>query len=96
MDLINAINELCEGRMNSLKRPINTTEETVYILGTNYDVDFYNHMKLQDLDGPDVVFTSEDVGEQITFRSSGAHKYLLLKLNCKVVVTWNLYNGLVN
>ena len=104
IDLINAINDLCEGMlserthklMQSLKRPINTTEKTVYIFGTNYDVDFFNHMKLQQIESPDVLFTAEDVGEHITFRSSGAHKYLLLKLNCKVVVTRNLYNGLVN
>ena len=104
LDFIRAINELCEGNpsprtdqlMCSLKKDLTTHFQPLYIFGTNYDVEFFNHMKLQQLQGQDILFTSEDNGDKVYFRRCGANKYLLLKKNCKVVVTRNLYNGLVN
>ena len=53
-------------------------------------------MKLQEVNEPEVLFTADDVGEHINYKNSSAHKYVLLKKTCKVVVTRNLYNGLVN
>ena len=104
LDLVHAINELCKGHpserthklMQSLKRPITVQDDTVFIFGTNYDVDFYNHMKLQEVNEPEVLFTADDVGEHINYKNSSAHKYVALKRTCKIVVTRNLYNGLVN
>ena len=104
LDFIRVINELCEGSptprthqlLLALNRPIDPNLDALYIFGTNYDVDFFNFMKLEDLQGPEHLFTSEDSGEKINYKRCGANKYLLLKENCKVIVTRNLYNGLVN
>ena len=104
LDFVRCINDLCEGNPSprthqlllSLKRPIQTDSDTVYIFGTNYDVDFFNHMKLETVNGTEHLFTADDSGERLSYKKCGAPKYLLLKPLCKVVVTRNLYNGLVN
>ena len=104
MDFIRAINDLCEGTLSprthqlllSLKRPIDPSLNPIYIFGTNYDVDFFNYMTLEKLPGNEHLFTSEDNGEKMSYKKCGAQKYLVLKENCQVIVTRNLYNGLVN
>ena len=104
LDFIRAINEVCEGNPNprthqlllSLKRPIHDDKESLHIFGTNYEVDFFNYMKIQELAGVEELFTAEDCGDKIRSKQIGANKYLILKTNCKAVVTRNLYNGLVN
>ena len=104
MDLINAINELCEGKptkgteqlLIGLKRPLAVNTEPLYIFGTNNDVDFFNQMTLSKLNGHEYLFSAEDVGDNVSYRRCGAKKYLTVKLGCKVVITRNLYNGLVN
>ena len=104
LDFIRAINDVCEGNPNArthqllltLKRPIDDDNDNLHIFGTNYEVDFYNYMKLQQMAGVEQLFTSEDCGDKIRSKQIGANKYLLLKPKCKAVVTRNLYNGLVN
>ena len=104
LDFVRAINDLCEGNattkthqlMMTLKRPLTTQVQPLFIFGTNYDVDFFNHMKLQQIQSQEFLFTAEDTGNRITSRRIGANKYLMLKLQCKVVISRNLYNGLVN
>ena len=104
LDFIRAINDLCEGNLSprthqllsSLSRPIDPNLKPLYIFGTNYDVDFFNYMTLDTLPGDEHLYTAEDNGTKISYRKSGAPKYLLLKPNCKVIVTRNLHNGLVN
>ena len=102
--LITAINELCEGYpsphterfIRSLKRPIANQDKAVYIFGTNYEVEFYNHMKLDTLHGNPVLYSAADSGKIATLRSCGGTKTLVLKRNAKVIIVRNLYNGLVN
>ena len=104
LDFVRAINKLCEGYptprthqlLLSLKRPIDPNLNPLDIFGTNYDVDFFNFMKLNELQGPEQLYMSEDTGEKINYKKCGANKYLLLKENCKVIVTRNLYDELVN
>ena len=63
-ELINVINELCMGNPSSrsieylwkLQKPIPHTDDTVFIFGTNFDVDFFNHQKLEQLPGAMSVF----------------------------------------
>ena len=103
-DLIAAINDLCEGNpsanthrlMSSLQRDLANFTEPVYIFGTNYDVDFFNNMKLEVLRTDDVLYTSEDIGNLNWLRKTGAPRFLLLKPECKIIVTRNLDTGLVN
>ena len=67
-DLINAINIVCEGDANahthkflrSFKRELQNRDKAVYIFGTYYEVDFFNIMTLQNLNGNEVVYTAED------------------------------------
>ena len=104
VDLIAAINELCEGNpstnthrlMSSLMRPIATARDALHIFGTNYNVEFFNHMNLEELLGEEFMYTAQDIGNPKWFRRTGAPKHLLFKENCKVIVTRNLQNGLVN
>ena len=103
-ELINAINELCMGNpsprsieyLRKLQKPIPHTDDTVFIFGTNFDVDFFNHQKLEQLPGAMSVLNSKDKGLPKYLRLSNALKALALKVGCKVIVTWNLSNGLVN
>ena len=68
MDLIKAINELCDGRptqdtvklIKPLKRPIQSTEQTVHMFGNNLDVKMFNHDRLDKVPGPPKNYISED------------------------------------
>ena len=104
MDLINAINLLCEGIpttathafMRSFKRSLENGDNAVHIFGCNYDVDFFNVMTLNKLPGNEVMFSAEDIAVTCAIHSCNAPKYLPLKVGCKVIVIRNLENGLVN
>ena len=58
-DLIKAINELCDGMpsketatlLKFLSRPVLVNPQTVFMFGTNLDVDMFNHNKLEKLPG---------------------------------------------
>ena len=103
-NLIQAVNELCEGKpssetlklISSLSRPLSSYEDAVFIFGTNFDVNFYNHVKVDELHGFQFIFESQDKGEHMLLRRLAAPKYLCLKPYCKVIVIRNLDNGLVN
>ena len=103
-NLIQAVNELCEGKpsaetlklITSLSRPLTSYEDTVFIFGTNFDVNFYNHVKVDELHGFQFIFQSEDKGEHLLLRRTSAPKYLCLKPYCKLIVIRNLDIGLVN
>ena len=103
-DLINCINELCEGNPStrSLKllanqsKPLDDYSDAVYIFGTNFDVDFYNHVLLHEIPGFQITYSSKDSGNLLRLNSIPAPKYLTLKPTCKVIVIRNLPNGLVN
>lgn len=104
VSLINAINELCEGNpspstnklMMSLKRPIAPHEDEVYIFGKNFDVNYYNHVRVEQLDVQHSVLKAEDSGNVKLLRKCPAKANLLLKEKCKVIVIRNLQNGLMN
>ena len=104
LDLINAINELCEGTpsatthalMRSLKRPVVSQDKKVYIFGTNYEVDFFNIMTVLNIQSNERIFTAHDTGDKTKLVKCGAPKYLVLKLGCQVIISRNLQSGLVN
>ena len=103
-ELIAAINELSIGDpsessvkfLRSLKRPIPHSDNTVFIYGTNFDVDFYNYDQLQKLNGIMYIYKSNDKGNKKLCKLIPAPKVLPLKINTKVIITRNLENGLVN
>ena len=103
-DLINAINELCLGQptdytiamLHSLSRPIKHTDDTVYIFGMNFDVNYFNHIKLQEVNAPLSKFTSKDKGPRKYMKLTNAPRLLGLKVGYRVIITCNLDNGLVN
>ena len=72
IQLINAINELCKGFptyetetfLRSLQHPLyHSIDYTIFIFGTNFDVNFYNHDKLVALPFQLHVFKSNDEGD---------------------------------
>ena len=103
-NLIQAVNELCEGKpsnetlklISTLSRPLSSYKDVVFIFGTNFDVNFYNHVKVDELHGFQFIFESQGKGEHMLLRRLAAPKYLCLKPYCKVIVIRNLDNGLVN
>ena len=70
-DLVQSINELCEGKpskkthdlMQSLKRPLQHTLDALYIFGTNFEVDFFNAMTLKSVPYPEMTFLAKDYGD---------------------------------
>ncbi|XP_067656502.1 uncharacterized protein [Haliotis asinina] len=73
-DLISAINELCDGcpteethnLMESLRRPLQYGEgqpPPVRIYGTNFEVEFENFCKMNEMDGEIHLFKAKDSGE---------------------------------
>ena len=105
-DLIQAINEFCDGEpsaetvelMKNLSRPLSAIQQAkaTYIFGTNFDVNFYNYDQLMKLPGEIKVFEAKDKGAKKYFHTCNAPKLLAVKQNCKVLVVRNLPNGLVN
>ena len=103
-DLIDAINELCIGNpydtsvqlIRSLQRPIPKNDKTVFIYGTNFDLDFFNHTKLTSMPGLMQVFQSEDNCPKKYMKLTNASKTLALKNGCRVIIICNLDIGLVN
>ena len=103
-DLKKAVNELCEGcpsketleLVTSLNRPLPNYDDAVFIFGTNFDVNFYNHVKVDSLPGFQFICYSEDSGEHMLLKRLAPPKYLCLKPFCKLIVVRNLQNGLVN
>ena len=101
---IKAINELCSGHpsgatvtfLKSLNRPIVTDKNTEYIFGTRFDIDMFNHDKLQEIQGDMWILRCTDKGRKKYLRTSSASRILPLKVNCKIIVIQNLENGLVN
>ena len=104
MDLICAVHELCMGTplrqtshlMKSLSQQISITDYTVHIFGTHFDVDMYNHDRLHQLQGDMLFLRSEDKGNKRCIKLCKVPRCLALKQNCKVIITHNLANGLVN
>ena len=102
--MIKAINKLCDGMpsketvtlLKFLSRPVPVNPQTVFVFGTNLDVDMFNHDKLEKLPGEKRTYKSEDSDDRKILRNCGAPMALALKLNCKVLITQNLSNGLVN
>ena len=48
--------------MKCLSHPLPSDVEPVYIFGTNFDVDFYNHVKLDAMAGHAKIYKLEDEG----------------------------------
>ena len=102
--LIEAINQLCLGKptnetiqlIKSLNRPIDIDGSTVHMFGTNFDVEFCNYEKLQNLPGQMKIYYSEDKGNRKLIKLCKAPKALALKQDCSVIINQNLPNGLVN
>ena len=82
--------------LKDLDRLIPITPNTVHMFGTNLDVDMFNHHKLEKLTGNQIIFKSDDTADKKVLRNCASPMALALKLNCKVLITQNLSNGLVN
>ena len=103
-ELVDAINELCLGEtsqksvdfLKNLDKPIPVKDSTVYIFGTNFNVDMLNHDKLQALPGALKVYYSWDRGNWKNVKLCKASKLLAIKSNARVIIIQNLDNGLVN
>ena len=106
IDLINAINEICDGfpspetfkLMDELSRtlPHNILDRCTFIFGTNFDVMMYNYEQMHKLPGQMVSFETNDNCSQKYLKTCNALRIVTLKVNCKVLVIRNLDNGLVN
>ena len=106
-ELIKCINELSIGLpsdetktfIRGLSRPLPRTMMPTYIFGTNFDCDFFNDYKLEKHERGGAkakIFRAFDDGPNNLLRLTSAPKSLKLKINCKVIITRNLVNGLVN
>ena len=103
-DLIKAVNELCDGTpsqetedlLRSLKRPLPDYTDALYIFGTNQDCSYFNELQLDKINSPEVKYISIDDEESQIFKNCPAPRKLVLKMGCKVIITRNLHNGLVN
>ena len=103
-DLITAVNELCNGTpsqttenlLHSLKRPLMDYSDAVYISGTNQDCSYLNELKLDKIESAEVKYYAIDDEEASVFKSCKAPRVLVLKQACRIIVTRNLTNGLVN
>ena len=103
-DLISAIHDVALGNpsiqtvdfIKSLKRPLPKNLHPTYIFSTNFDCDFFNDYRLDKLGGKAEIFHSADEGPYKYLKATSAPKILRLKVNSKVIVTRNMYNGLVN
>ncbi|VDI08317.1 Hypothetical predicted protein [Mytilus galloprovincialis] len=70
-DLIKAVLELCDGSpsvetvvlLQSLDRPLPDIIKITSLYGTNFDVNFINHEKLEELAGEEFVFKAKDEGQ---------------------------------
>ena len=86
-DLIQSINELCEGHptktthelMQSLKRPLHDMTDAIHIFGTNFEVDFFNAMTLKSVNYPEKTFLAKDFGDTTKLRKCVVPKSLVLK-----------------
>ena len=104
-DLTLAIQELCIGEpipqiqlhlLKSLRHAIPLQDHTVHIFGTNFNVDMYNHDCLHKLPGELRIFRSSDKGNKKSIKLYKMTRCLALKKECRVIITQNLSNGLVN
>ena len=103
-DFIRAINEFSQGNpspqsvylIKRLKRRLQPGFDPVYIFGTNVDVNFWNHVQLDNVPDDTKTYTAVDTGETKYLKKCSAAYSLHLKLGCKVIVIRNLPNGLVN
>ena len=101
---INAVNEICRGvpseqtlkLIEGLKRPLDNYDGAVFIFGTNFDCNYFNHMKLMELQDREFTFRSSDKGNKHLLKNITCPKILVLKPNCKVIIIRNMANGLVN
>ena len=82
--------------IKSLKRPLPRNLNPTYIFGTNFDCDFFNEYKLDKLRERARIYRAIDDGQYTYFKGITAPRNLSLKINCKVIITRNLFNGLVN
>ena len=69
--LVKAVRELCDGEpspetsqlLKSLDRPVkDTTVEPTMLFGVNFDVDYMNHQKLDEMPGPAKMYKAVDTG----------------------------------
>lgn len=107
MQLIQAINELCDGSptpeteafLKSLDRPVlnGQNQNTTFLLGTNFDVEYINQEKLDEMiPGQSKYFRSTDTGRSELLRSCAACKVLTLKVGAPVILIRNISEGLYN
>lgn len=93
--MIIAINELCIGKISSqseellksLCHPVAKQQDTVTILGTNFDVSFMNHLELEKIPGNAFIFKSTDDGDKKVLKKCSASHLLALKIASKVIIT---------
>ncbi|CAC5424370.1 PIF1 [Mytilus coruscus] len=103
-DLIKAVHELCDGSpseetvalLKSLDRPLPDNTKITSLYGTNFDVNFINHEKLEDLAGEEFVFKAKDEGPQNLLASTNAAKTLVLKVGSPIILIRNTSEGLFN
>lgn len=104
--MIRVINELCDGNpteeteefVKSLDRPLQNipNNDIQYLFGTNFDVEFMNQEKLDELiPGPPKYFRSLDTGKVDLLHKIVACKVLSVKVGAPVILIRNI-SGLSN
>lgn len=103
--LINAVNELGRTSMSkttsdfikSLNRPLPPNLTPVKLFATNEEVDFLNHISIENFPGQVTEYVSEDRGDPHRLqRQVTAPKRLWVKIGCPVILLRNLSDKLVN
>jgi hypothetical protein len=70
---------------------------TTFLLGTNFDVEYINQEKLDEMiPGQSKYFRSTDAGRSELLRSCAACKVLTLKVGAPVILIRNISEGLYN
>ena len=94
-DLITAVHELCDGTpseetillLKSLDRPLPENINVTCLYGTNFDVNYINHEKLEDMAGEELVFKAKDEGMFI--KKEDMHNYQCDNYSPKTLATTN-------
>lgn len=104
--LIRAVNELETGHvtpeivqfLKELERPLSVDDsrDTVYLYGTNFEVDWHNSTQMQKLEGDQIIYRAVDSGTPGQLRRILAPKVLILKKHCPVIILKNISEKLVN
>lgn len=102
--LVKAVNELEAGYpsdetnalISKLSRPIPISDETVFLFGTNFEVNCHNSQQFVGQPGDSHAYTAQDKGDVKLLDKLNVPKILCLKVGCPVILLRNLSPSLVN